>query len=491
MTGNTSTRKPHPFWTIEGLRAASGGALLGDAQNLKAPIEGVSIDSRTLKPGEAFLALKGDRFDGADFVDAAIKAGARAVIGPESIGERTVPVIAIEDPITALARLAATWRDCLRSTRIVAVTGTNGKTTTVNLIHAACRDSIEGSASERSFNNHIGAPLTLLRARETDDYLVCEIGTSSPGEIAHLAGIIRPDIGVVTSIGFGHAQRLGGLDGVRVEKGALLRALDPAGVAIFPAGELDLIAFVEASTMLSFGSDIDADAVAGPTTVETIKDDDGSETIGISFTLNGERLVRLPLLGEHNARNAAAAFAVAEQLGVSAADAIAGLARVKAPAMRLERRDLASMRVINDAYNANPDSMAAAIDAVIAIPRSGRLVLVLGDMLELGEHAPSAHRRIGRMIGKLETTVALITIGPEAGLIAEGCKGAANVEILATLPDDADASIENAVAMLAPGDTVLLKASRGVRLERIVDRLIALELDPTAGQHATSGPTSA
>lgn len=491
MTGNIGARKPHPFWTIEGLRAAAGGTLLGDCENLKAPIDGVSIDSRTIKPGEAFLVLKGDRFDGADFVDAAIKAGAGVIIGPETIGERTVPVIAVEDPITALARLAATWRDCLRSTRIVAVTGTNGKTTTVNLIHAACRDTLEGSASERSFNNHIGAPLTLLRAQETDDYLVCEIGTSAPGEIAHLASIIRPDIGVVTSIGFGHAQRLGGLEGVRVEKGALLRALDPGGVAIFPAGELDLIAFVEASTLISFGSDIDADVVAGPATVESIKNDDGSESIGIGFTLNGDRPVRLPLLGEHNARNAAAAFAVAEQLGVSAADAIAGLARVKVPGMRLELRHLASMRIINDAYNANPDSMAAAIDAVVAIPRAGRLVLVLGDMLELGEHAPSAHRRIGRMIGKLETPLALITIGPEASLIAEGCKSAANVEPLATLPDITDTSIERAVALLAPGDTVLLKASRGVRLERIADRLIARELDPTAGQHATSGPTSA
>ena len=481
MTREERTRRPHPFWTIEGLRAAAGGTPLGESRDNQAPIRGVSIDSRTIKPGEAFLVIKGERFDGADFVDAAIKAGAGVIIGPESTGARAVPVIAVEDPVAALARLAATWRDCLRTTRIVAVTGTNGKTTTVNLIHAACRGKLTGSISERSFNNHIGAPLTLLRAHETDDYLVCEIGTSSPGEIGRLAGVIRPDIGVVTTIGFGHAQRLGGLDGVRVEKGALLRALDPDGVGIFPAGELDLLAYVEASTLISFGSDIDADIVAGPVTVETIKNDDGAETLGIAFTLNGEREVHLPLLGEHNARNAAAAFAVAEQLGVSPTDAIAGLARAVVPGMRLEPRDIASMRVI----------MAAAIDAVIAIPRAGRLEQVLGDMLELGEHSESAHRRIGRMIGKLETPLTLVTIGAEAGRIAEGCAGATTVESVTALPDCSDASINRAAALLAPGDTVLLKASRGVRLERVVDRLIALELDPAAGQHATSGPTSA
>jgi len=486
MTGRTKTeRKPHPFWTIEGLRAATGGRPIGVVDDPEAPIEGVSIDSRTIKPGEAFLVIKGDRFDGADFVDAAIAAGAGMIIGPGSVGARAVPVIAVEDPINALARLAATWRDCLHTTRVVGVTGTNGKTTTANLIHAACAPELAGSINQQSFNNHIGAPLTVLGAQEADDYLVCEIGTSAPGEIDHLANIVRPDIGVITSVGLGHAEFLGSIEDVRVEKGALLRALGPEGVSIIPAGEQDLLAFVEARTVITFGSAIDADVVAGPVTVETAKHGDSAGSIGVSFTINGDREVRLPLLGSHNARNAAAAIAVAEQLGVPGAVAIAGLARVTIPGMRLELRAVAGIRIINDAYNANPDSVAAAIDAAVSIPRTGRLVLILGDMLELGEHAPGAHRSIGRQIARLETPTVVVTIGPESRAIAEACQGSPAVEHVAALPDCSDDSIERAVAMLIPGDTVLCKASRGVRLERVVDRLIACDLDPTAANHTS------
>ncbi|MCB9848460.1 MAG: UDP-N-acetylmuramoyl-tripeptide--D-alanyl-D-alanine ligase [Phycisphaeraceae bacterium] len=473
-------RRPHPFWTVEGCRAAAGGRLIGAAPDPGATIEGVSIDSRTIKPGEAFLAIRGDRFDGAEYADAAIEAGARLIIGEESIGERAVPVIAVEDPISALARLAATWRDCLSGTRIVAVTGTNGKTTTANLIHAACRHSLIGSVSERSFNNHLGAPLTVLRAHETDDYLVCEIGTSGPGEIARLAGIVRPDIGVVTSIGLGHAQGLGGLEGVRVEKGALIRGLPPDGVAIIPAGEQGLLTHAEAQNIITFGSEIDADLVAGPARYEPLRREDGSEIPGIAFTLNGDKEVRLPLLGDHNARNAAAAIAAAEQLGVRQSAAIEGLASAVIPGMRLELRTIAGVRVLNDAYNANPDSMRAAIETAASIPRQGRLVLVLGDMLELGELSGPSHRGIGRLIARLESPVTIITIGPAAAAIADEARGAPMVESVTALPTTDDAAIARAVSMLVPGDTALLKASRGIGLERVADRLIAQELDPTA-----------
>jgi UDP-N-acetylmuramoyl-tripeptide--D-alanyl-D-alanine ligase len=247
-----------------------------------------------------------------------------------------------------------------------------------------------------------------------------------------------------------------------------------------------LLAYVEARTVITFGSEIDADLIAGPVTVETTKTIDGSETIGIVFTVGGDRRIHLPLLGSHNARNAAAAIAVAEQLEVSPKDAIAGLANATIPGMRFELRTIAGIRVINDAYNANPDSMACAIDASITIPRTGRLVLILGDMLELGEHANDAHRRIGALVAGLETPTALLTIGPDARQIAAICREAPMVEAVESLPDWTDESIERAVGMLAPGDTVLLKASRGVQLERIVDRLIAQDLDPTAAHHTSS-----
>jgi len=481
-----SNRKPHPFWTTEGFRAAAGGYFLGDEGDPEAPIQGVSIDSRTIKPGQAFLVIHGEHFDGAQFVDAAIDAGAVAIVGPESIGERRVPVIAVDDINNALARLAATWRDCLHSTRIIGVTGTNGKTTTANMIHAACGSSMTGSVNERSFNNHIGAPLTILRAHETDRYLVCEIGTSSPGEIDHLASILRPDIGVITSIGFGHAQGLGSLDGVRTEKGALLRALGPEGVAIIPAGEQGMLAYVEAGTVLTFGSAIDADIVAGPVTIETSLSDDGAETVGIAFTYSGGREVHLPLIGAHNARNAVAALAVAEQLGVDQSDAIAGLSSLAIPGMRLEISTIAGIRVINDAYNANPDSMAAAIDAAVSIPRKGRLIFVLGDMLELGEHSSAAHHEIGEHIACLETPTVVVTFGPESGPIAEVCETAPMVESVTRIDETSDEAIERVLNQLNPGDTVLLKASRGVRLERLVDRLIAQDLDPTAAHHSGS-----
>jgi len=473
------TRAPHPFWTAEGLRAACGGRLMDGPVDPSMPVAGVAIDSRQIKPGEAFLAIKGDRFDGADFVDRAIESGASLIIGPESIGARTVPVIAVDDAGAALLRLAEIWRDCIRGV-VVGVTGSNGKTTTVNLIHAACSVSKSGSVSEKSFNNHIGAPLTVLRADEHDDYLVCELGTSAPGEIERLARLVRPDVGVVTGVSLAHTQQLGDLDAIRREKGAILRVLPADGVAIFPHDEPALLDGVEARRRITFGSAPGADVRVGSVSVDSGLGEGGAERIGIAFTLDGHREVRLPLLGAHNARNAAAAIACAEQIGVGRAEAIEGLAGASIPGMRLQSSAVAGVRIINDAYNANPGSMKAAIEAVSALPRDGALVLVLGDMLELGELAETAHRGVGKAVAQLGMPLRVVTLGPDSRFIAEECRASPMVERVTALPDWSEESIAEAAASLAPGDTALLKASRGVRLERIIDLLIAQELDPTA-----------
>ena len=467
---------PHMnFWEGENLRATVGGVWV--ARPPSEPIAGVSTDTRTLQPGQAFIALAGEHFDGHQMLSEAAKRGSPLAIIDDvkaaANGAGLPPgmgVIRVQDSTRrALARLAAAYRKTLEKTKVVAVVGSNGKTTTVRLIDAVLSKAMQGTASLKSFNNDIGVPLTILAAHPGDAYLICEVGTNSPSEVARLAEVVSPDLAVIVSIGREHLEKLGSVAGVAREEASVLEFVREGGAGFFSADAADLPAAIQSldrrpHAMVSFGRAERADI-----RVVEVKQD----WSGTSFTLNDRSAFRLGMLGTHNASNAAAAVAVGRRLGVSDAQIAAGLAAARGPEMRLERIEIGGkkgVRVLNDAYNANPDSMRAALETLKEVGTTkARRVVVLGDMLELGEHTEREHREIG----------AVLTARRDIGwivLVGESMRHAAAVlppERVLWLPEMDEEHALEATAGLREGDLVLLKASRRMRLERLLPAIRA------------------
>ena len=329
------------------------------------------------------------------------------------------------------------------------------------MIHHVLGGRLAGSCSPKSFNNAIGVPLTLLAVRPGDDYVVCELGTNAPGEIAALAAMARPDVAVITSVAPAHLERLGSLERIAAEKAAILGALAPAGLGVIWADSDELARAVRAHgrRLVRFGESEDADLRLT-----------GFQPLGRRqrFELNGRLWVDLPLPGRHNALNALAALAVAQRFGVPQDAAAGALADFAGQAMRLEWIDLPDGTVINDAYNANPASLAAAGDVLAGCP-AGRRVMIVGDMLELGDEAEALHRRAGRDLAAKGIDL-LVCVGPLGRYIAQGAaEGGARVETFA----DGDAAAAGIATRVCAGDTVLVKGSRGMALERLIAPLRA------------------
>ena len=446
------------FWAPENLRAVTGGVWL--ARPADETIRGAGIDSRTIRPGQVFVALPGEHTDGARFLATARAAGSPlAIVGP---GEIEMPegmgVLQVGCARTALVRMATALRTQFASLKVVAVTGSCGKTTTVRLIDAVLRQRLRGSASVKSFNNDIGVPLTLLNVGAGDQYVVCEVGTSGPGEIERLARMCDPDIAVITSIGRAHLQGLSSIEGVACEKAQLVVQMRATGFGIVPAEAVALEPFlrqVPAERLIRFGMVDDADVrVAG---VET-------GLGGTSFSINGRERYRIGLLGAHNALNAACAVMVGRRLGLGVQEIAAGLLEAKGPDMRLETRRVGPITIINDAYNANPDSMLAALRTLGGLG-GARRVAVLGDMLELGPTSEREHEALGAWIDREHPADVVIGVGAAAGRISAG--------LTERFPEADEAAIEGIVGLIEPGDTVLIKGSRGVALERVARALEA------------------
>lgn len=492
------------FWTPESLRSACGGSWVVRPPQIQlpkdrpadlplpplhAPITGLSSDTRAIRPGQVFLALRGERFDGHEYLPDAVNAGSPILIVDEAGAARVPPsgfepqvgVMKVADTARALMRIAAAYRKTLERVRVIAVCGSNGKTTTSGLIRqtlVAC--GFKGSASRKSFNNSIGVPLTILSAQPTDQFLVCEVGTNAPGEISQLSEIVRPDIAVITSIGREHLEGFGDLAGVAREEASVLKHLSraPKGGAIVTADSPELAEQLRAAgpiaNLITFGRN--AGATLRLTSVRHAADSAGR--IGLEFTINGRLNGRMEMIGQHNALNAMAAFAVARRMGADDARALGALATASGPEMRLERVSMGGMEFINDAYNANPDSMTAAIGTLAELSRAragsgGRTVAVLADMLELGEASESGHRDAARAIlgaGSENGPDLVVLCGPtmrhaHEELIAGGW-GASRAVHVPTMDDDAAARV---AGMLRAGDLVLLKGSRRMRLERVVE----------------------
>ncbi|GAB4383344.1 MAG: UDP-N-acetylmuramoyl-tripeptide--D-alanyl-D-alanine ligase [Phycisphaerales bacterium] len=453
------------FWSPDTVRSVVGGAWVTRPNTRTTDLFGVTIDSRKVRPGQVFVALAGARTDGHRFVEHAARGGC-----PLAIVERVdgplppdIGIIRVVSTVEALGRLASAYRRSAPSLRVVAVTGSCGKTTTVRLIDAVLSQRLRGSASPKSFNNEIGVPLTLLNARPSDNYVVCEVGTNAPGEIDTLARMCEPDVGVITCIGRAHLEGLGGLEGVAAEKASLLAHLRATGYAFVPSPkECPLLQphlrALDRERMVTIG--------VGPEADLRVTDVRTSET-GVCFSLNDRVRFETSLLGAHNAINAAIAIGVGRRLGLRDEEIRAGLRAVHAEEMRGQLLHVGPVKVINDAYNANPDSMLAGL-RTLADWSGPRRVAVLGDMLELGPAAAEEHRLVGEWLGASRAVDLVVLVGELARHALQPAAsglGADRVHFFEKLDDESGPAIAR---LFEPGDVILLKASRRIGLERLV-----------------------
>lgn len=432
----------------------------------------VETDSRLVSLGSVFFALPGETTDGALFAPDAVASGAALIVAEREL-EGDAALIVVPNGVAALAALAHAVVARVRSLgrlKVVAITGSNGKTTTKNLLRAVLAAEGPTVAPEGSFNNHVGAPISMLRVDETTEYLVVEMGASHVGEIARLISIVTPDIGVVLKVGLAHAGEFGGIEGVQRAKAEMVTDLPEDAVALLH-GDDPRVAEMAAMTrarVVRFGLGDDNDVRAA---------DLEATASGTTFTYlaDGARHpVSLRILGEHHVANALAALGVAGLLGVPAERAIAAIESVpRAERWRmevLERSD--GVTVINDAYNASPDSTAAALKTLAQITRADgrRSIAVLGEMAELGEYAQEEHDRIGRLAVRLNISQ-LVVIGDRARHIhaAAGLEGSWDGESL--LVADADAAYDLLRGELRAGDVVLVKSSKSAGLRFLGDRL--------------------
>ena len=445
-------------------RAVRGRWLSGPGRG---EVRRVTTDSRDARPGDLFVALKGEHFDGHAFLSAAAAAGCAAAVvqrdtevPPGAAGALGGGVIGVEDTVGALGELAAWYRGQVPA-RVIAVTGSNGKTTVKEMIHAVLSRRWKGSRSAKSFNNSIGLPLTLLGAEAGDDYVVCEIGTNAPGEVSALAAIAAPDVAVITSVAEAHLEGLGSLEKIAAEKASILGALDAKGAGVVWADSdvLDRAVRQYPARRIRFGLSEDADLRL------TACLPSGR---GVRFQVNGRLWVDLPLPGRHNAVNALAALAVARRLGMDEARAAEALAETPPVPMRTEWIDAGGVTVINDAYNANPASVLAAVE-VLAGATGGRRVLALGDMCELGPRAEELHRRLGADLAGGCADL-LIAVGPLGRYIAQGA--AAGPMVTVTFDSAAEAAA-HVPGLLRDGDVVLIKGSRATGMEVLVAPIVS------------------
>jgi UDP-N-acetylmuramoyl-tripeptide--D-alanyl-D-alanine ligase len=454
-----------PIFTVEDVVRGTQGALVGG--DLGVPVAGVSIDTRTLAVGEVFFAIVGHERDGHAFLnDAAARGAACLVVSslPDDLRGST-PVVLVEDTTRALGRLAAYHRARF-SLPVAAVTGSNGKTTTKEMMASVLGALGPVLKPESSFNNQWGLPLTLFRLGPEHRAAALELGANQPGEIAALARICQPTVGIVTVVASAHTEFFGSLDGVQAEKSALVRAIPTEGAVVLNADDARVLAMREqaAARVLTYGTSGGADVRAVGLAVETAQ--------GVRFALGmggQERSVRLAFAGRHNIVNALAAAGAGRALGLGLDQIAAGLEAARPAKGRCVWRRSGGITILDDTYNANPSSLIAALDTLAAGAGAARRVVVLGDMLELGAGAEAAHREAGRAIAAAGVAE-LIGVGRHARTAVEAARasGLAESHHTATFED----TVVLLLKRLVPGDALLVKGSRGMRMEQVVDALM-------------------
>lgn len=430
-------------------------------------ISGVSIDSRKIDKGNLFVPFKGANMDGHQFVEAAIQDGAAAALWQKDVPNPPVglPILMVEDTLEALQQLSRSYRNEL-NVKVVGITGSNGKTTTKDMTANLLSLSYKVQKTEGNFNNHIGLPLTLLRLEEDTDIAVVEMGMSALGEIEFLSKLAKPDVVIVTNIGESHLQDLGSRENIAKAKLEIISGIKENGLIVYNGDEpllrKGLSDYVGSAELQTFGRS--SENTLYP--VSIVQKDDGSR-----FTINkGNEEFHLPVLGTHNILNALGSMLIANYFDVPFEKMNEGFAQLKLTSMRMELVSGAKgEKIINDAYNASPTSMRAAVDLVTTLSGYEKKILVLGDMLELGPNEENFHYEIGSGVNK-EAIDYVFTYGKLGQFIAEGAKS--------VLPEDRVKAYENKTDLISElkkyTDTktlLLVKASRGMRLEEVVHEL--------------------
>ena len=426
-------------------------------------VDKVSTDSRTLKPGELFVALRGENFDGHKFVESAVQTGAAGAI-VDLAWKGNVPesftILRADDTLRAYQTLAANYRKSLPF-RVIAITGSNGKTSVKDFTASVLARKFRVTKTEGNFNNHVGLPRTILEATSADQVAVWEIGMNHPGEIAALAKIASPDVGIITNVGVAHIEFMGSRDAIAKEKGALAQAIAPDGTVILNADD----SFSQKIAARTKAKLLFAGTTSGTVRAAEIRQSaDGSE-----FTiLEGAHRCRaqVPVPGLHMVQNAMLAVAAGRLFGLSIEECAAGLASAPLAKARLQIKQIHGVQFIDDSYNANPDSMKAALRTLVELDADGKRIAVLGEMLELGKESERGHREVGECAAELGVDQ-LIAIGETGAIIARAAEKGGVAKSVAVK------STSEAAEMLAdiatPGDLVLVKGSRSARTERVLE----------------------
>jgi len=464
-------------FTLQDLQTVVGGELRGVAKGTNpaaTPLARIVIDSREIGPGDVFWALPGQNCDGADYAPDAFSRGAAGVV--VSAHDLKPPrgrwLLVVEDPKQALWQLAQWQRERFEG-RVIAVTGSTGKTTTRQMIDTVLRSRHAGTCSQRNFNNHLGVPLSMLEWSPNNDYAVLELGASAPHEIALLAGLSRPQIGVITNLGDAHLAGFGSTSEIAHAKTELLRALPEDGLAVLNGDDEQLrrLAGRSQARIVWVGRGADNQVVA-----TDVNSADGQ----LSFTVDTTRFT-VGVWGRHHLTGALAAVAVGREFGLSLAEIRDALAGFEPPPMRCQVLALdGSRRLINDAYNASPTAMRAALELLGEVPTPGRRIVVCGDMRELGRDAPRLHRQLGDDVVTLSGADVLLACGEHAREVVDGANAAGMPRSAAIVCQNTDEAGPRLAQLVGEGDVILLKGSRAMALETLVTALATHDLAKAA-----------
>ncbi|MFH2137001.1 MAG: UDP-N-acetylmuramoyl-tripeptide--D-alanyl-D-alanine ligase [Candidatus Omnitrophota bacterium] len=449
------------------IQAADGILIVGKPEDI---IKRISIDSRTLCEQDLFIAIKGDNFDGHDFISAALDKKAAGIIvsarwfrdNQNKLEKAEQTVIRVEDTTIALGKIAGFYRKKF-NIPVIAVTGSNGKTTTKEMIFTVLSAKYKVLKSQSSFNNHIGVPLTLLQLTPEHQVAILEIGMNHKGEIRTLSGIVSPNIAVITNAAEAHMGFFNSVSEIAQAKCELLEKSDLLEKAIINADSKELweTASKYRNNIIGIGTKDNLKYWAS--NIKTVDN-------GVEFKLNNKYSVKLKILGEHNVGNALAAIAVADQLGIDMAVIIDQLACFESASLRMQLIDIGNISVIADCYNANPQSMSAALKTIHGIKSRRRKIVVVGDMLELGKFSEQHHRRIGELVAEYKVDL-FISVGKEAAFAAQGAL-AAGMDKNSVFNCSTSEDVYNILSkQMKDKDLILFKGSRGMRLEKIISRL--------------------
>ena len=451
--------------SITEIVAACGGRLAAPLREDVAQVVcAVSTDTRQIADGSLFVALRGENFDGHDYAAVAAEQGAACLLLealPDGVDSLDAPVILVKNTLYALQRLARWYRHQL-DIQVICITGSNGKTSVKDFTASVVSQQFKVNATKGNLNNHIGLPLSVLSTEEDDQICIWEMGMNHSGEIAPLCKIASPDIGIITNIGTAHIEFLGSREGIAEEKSALAQALSAQGTLIVTAS-CDYVDYLIKCTQ---GKVVVAGSCRGVVRAEELKITDRGSSFNLCIDGDDPISVELPVSGKHMVNNALLAAAAGYSLGMKAVDIAAGLEKSVLTSGRLRRYASAGISVIDDTYNANPDSVAAAIETLADLPveKDARRVVVLGMMAELGVHADSEHFRVGKLAA--EKGLQVISVGAEAAKIYQGAR---SVNDTALQFADRESAVVWLKESCQAGDVVLFKGSRMAGMERVMN----------------------